>query len=89
MFLESVRARFGVKISPAVLNSLSQDAEAGSAVWSLNDRLQTGGKELSTSTVSPGHPRYASSFLAFPWQLVCLTVENKSSSEEWEFSDCL
>jgi len=43
-----------VKISPAVLNSLLQAAEAGSAVLSLNDRLQTAGEDLSTSTVSPG-----------------------------------
>lgn len=46
-----------MNISPAVLNSLSHVAEAGSAVLSLTDRLNTVGKDVSTSIASHGHPK--------------------------------
>ena len=35
---------------PAMLNSLSQAAEAGSALLNLRDSWHTAGKDLSTST---------------------------------------
>ena len=46
----------GLKISPAVLKSLSQAAEAGRGVLSFSDTLQTAGKDFRTSMYHPGRP---------------------------------
>lgn len=42
----------GLKISPAVLKRRSQAAEAGKAVLSFKDNLQTDGKDLRMSLSS-------------------------------------
>jgi hypothetical protein len=84
-FFEPMHPLFGLKISPATLNSLSQAAEAGSAVLSLSDSWYTAGKVFSTSTVSPWHPRYASNCWDVSRGPVFFKEENKSSSsDDWE-----
>ena len=85
MFFEPTQALLSLKISPATLNSLSQAAEAGSAVLNFSDSWHTAGKDFSTSTVSPGHPRYASNCWAISKGPVFFKEEKKSSSsDDWE-----
>lgn len=84
-FFEPMHALLGLKISPATLNSLSQVAEAGSAVLSLSDSWHTAGKGFSTSTVSPGHPRYASNcWVVSRWSVFFKEEKKSSSSDDWE-----
>ena len=45
-FSESRHAHLGLKISPAVLKSLTQAAEAGIGVLSFSDKFQTAGKDF-------------------------------------------
>lgn len=56
-------ALLGLKISPALLNSLSQAAEAGRGVFSFTDNLRTAGKDFRKLLLSAGHVIYPSSCL--------------------------
>lgn len=59
LILKFSQVKFALVIltfSPATLGP-SQAAEAGRSVLSLSDSWHTAGKDLSTSTGSPGHPK--------------------------------
>ena len=73
-----MHALLGLKVSPATLNSLSKAAEAGSVVLSFSDSWHTAGKDFSTSTVSPRHPRYESNRWAVSRGPVFFKKEKKS-----------
>lgn len=62
-FFESSVDLLGEKICAAVLNSLSQAAEAGKRVFTFRDKLHTAGNDLRTSMVVAVLAKYPSSCL--------------------------